>query len=438
MTKAFVIGHPIEHSRSPLIHGHWLKEHGLAGSYERIDVAPEDFAGFLNSFADQGFVGGNVTIPHKEAAFAGRRPPHARGPSASARSTRSGSRTASSSATTPTSWASWPISTTPRRRLGAGRRDALVIGAGGAARAVVAGLQERGIGAIVVANRTAGKADEVVRDLAVDAPEGAGGTGALRTIPFEDLARAVGGGGAHRQHDLARHGGPAAARPRSRGAAGRTRSSPISSTCRSRRRFCADAEARGPADRSTGSACCCIRRCRVSQRWFGVRPEVTPDLRGARSPPISETGAMTFVLGLTGSIGMGKSATAGMFRERGVPVHDADAAVHAPLSRRGRAADRRGLSGRRRGRRGRSRGPRRRWCSASPTRLRRLEAIVHPLVRAEESLFLRARRRAARRWRCSTCRCCSRPAAETPLRRGAGGHGVRRRSSASGCWPGPA
>ncbi len=39
--RAFVVGHPIRHSRSPLIHGHWLAEHGLNGSYERIDVAPD-------------------------------------------------------------------------------------------------------------------------------------------------------------------------------------------------------------------------------------------------------------------------------------------------------------------------------------------------------------------------------------------------------------
>ena len=97
---------------------------------------------------------------------------------------------------------------------------------------------------------------------------------------------------------------------------------------------------------------------------------------------------MTVVLGLTGSIGMGKSATAGMFRELGVPVHDADAAVHGLY--RGRAAplieaafpgtvvdgtvDRGRL------------GP---IVLGDPAKLRRLEAIVHPLVRAEEAAFLR-------------------------------------------------
>src|SRR5829696_1985309 len=69
MRKAFVVGHPIQHSRSPLIHGAWLKKYGIAGSYERIDVSPSDFPEFLRTFAMRGFVGGNVTIPHKESAF---------------------------------------------------------------------------------------------------------------------------------------------------------------------------------------------------------------------------------------------------------------------------------------------------------------------------------------------------------------------------------
>ena len=96
---------------------------------------------------------------------------------------------------------------------------------------------------------------------------------------------------------------------------------------------------------------------------------------------------MTFVLGLTGSIGMGKSATAAIFRRFGVPVHDADAAVHALY--RGPAAplieaafpgtvaegvvDRAALG---------------RVVLGSPERLKQLEGIVHPLVRAQEEGFL--------------------------------------------------
>jgi shikimate dehydrogenase len=68
--KAFVIGHPISHSRSPLIHGSWLAEHGIDGSYEAIEVTPEDLPEFFERLRSGEFVGGNVTIPHKEAVFA--------------------------------------------------------------------------------------------------------------------------------------------------------------------------------------------------------------------------------------------------------------------------------------------------------------------------------------------------------------------------------
>ncbi|MFD0936362.1 shikimate dehydrogenase, partial [Methylobacterium trifolii] len=70
MRRAFVVGHPIAHSRSPLIHGHWLARHGISGSYARIDVAPDAFSEFVRGLPGSGFAGGNVTIPHKEAAFA--------------------------------------------------------------------------------------------------------------------------------------------------------------------------------------------------------------------------------------------------------------------------------------------------------------------------------------------------------------------------------
>ncbi|MBO1906081.1 dephospho-CoA kinase [Microvirga sp. 3-52] len=96
---------------------------------------------------------------------------------------------------------------------------------------------------------------------------------------------------------------------------------------------------------------------------------------------------MTFVLGLTGSIGMGKSATADLFRRLGVPVHDADATVHrlyrgraAPLIEKAfpgtvidRAVDRARLGA---------------AVLDKPERMKQLEAIVHPLVREEEESFL--------------------------------------------------
>src|SRR5690606_18918771 len=68
--RAFVIGHPIAHSRSPLIHGHWLAQYGIAGSYEAIDVAPDGLGDFFGRLRSGEFVGGNVTVPHKEMACA--------------------------------------------------------------------------------------------------------------------------------------------------------------------------------------------------------------------------------------------------------------------------------------------------------------------------------------------------------------------------------
>ncbi|WP_421725593.1 shikimate dehydrogenase [Bauldia sp.] len=67
---ACVIGWPVSHSRSPTIHRFWLESLGIAGDYILQPVEPETIASFFASFADAGFVGCNVTVPHKEAAFA--------------------------------------------------------------------------------------------------------------------------------------------------------------------------------------------------------------------------------------------------------------------------------------------------------------------------------------------------------------------------------
>lgn len=69
MIKACVIGWPISHSRSPLIHGYWLKQHGIDGSYTRQPVEPEALPTFLSRLAENGYAGCNVTIPHKENTF---------------------------------------------------------------------------------------------------------------------------------------------------------------------------------------------------------------------------------------------------------------------------------------------------------------------------------------------------------------------------------
>lgn len=159
--KAFVVGHPIGHSRSPLIHGYWLRKHGLEGSYERVDIAPADFADFLRSFQDEGFRGGNVTIPHKQAAFRLADTLTERARRLQAVNTLwvedgciHGDNTdelgfiASLDQALGSDW---------DREI----RTVLVLGAGGAARAVIAGLLDRGLERVMIANRTLARAQDL-------------------------------------------------------------------------------------------------------------------------------------------------------------------------------------------------------------------------------------------------------------------------------------
>ena len=69
LVRACIMGHPVAHSRSPMLHGYWLRTLGIEGAYEFADVAPEDFETFFRGLGANGFAGGNITIPHKEAAY---------------------------------------------------------------------------------------------------------------------------------------------------------------------------------------------------------------------------------------------------------------------------------------------------------------------------------------------------------------------------------
>lgn len=68
LRRACIMGHPVAHSRSPLIHGYWLRALGIEGAYEFKDLRPEEFGPFVQNLEKHGYVGGNVTAPHKEAA----------------------------------------------------------------------------------------------------------------------------------------------------------------------------------------------------------------------------------------------------------------------------------------------------------------------------------------------------------------------------------
>ena len=159
MTKAraaCLIGWPAAHSRSPLIHHYWLRSLGIEGGYNIEAVPPEGFAAFVMRLSRHGFVGANVTIPHKERALA-LTMPDARARAVGAANTlwyESGELRSTNTdiegfinnldACAP----GWDKAT-----------DALVLGAGGSSRAVVFGLVERGIKHVHLANRTLERAE---------------------------------------------------------------------------------------------------------------------------------------------------------------------------------------------------------------------------------------------------------------------------------------
>lgn len=160
--KAFVTGYPISHSRSPLIHGYWLNKADIAGNYEAISVPAESFHTFMDQLkagTNGGFVGGNVTIPHKEAAF---------------RYADRNDEIVEELGAANTLWLEDGLihatntdgygftANLDQRHAGWDKTDrAVVLGAGGASRSVVQALRNRGISEIHVVNRTLDRAREL-------------------------------------------------------------------------------------------------------------------------------------------------------------------------------------------------------------------------------------------------------------------------------------
>lgn len=152
---ACLIGWPAAHSRSPLIHHYWLRTLGIKGGYIIESVPPEDVAEFITYLAHRGFVGANVTIPHKERALALSVPDERAKAVGAANTLWYQGDTLYSTNTDIEGFINnldacapgWDAAT-----------DALVLGAGGSSRAVIFGLIERGIARVHLANRTMARA----------------------------------------------------------------------------------------------------------------------------------------------------------------------------------------------------------------------------------------------------------------------------------------
>jgi shikimate dehydrogenase len=160
MPRLAVIGHPVAHSRSPVMQNAALAELGLAGgwSYEAIDLAPAEFERRVGAMASEGFAGANVTVPHKHAALALADLPSEVAGEIGAANTLTFAEGEIRAHNTDAGGFLAALPAFP------GGKRALVLGAGGAARAVVWALEGEGA-QVDVWNRTAQRAEEICAEL---------------------------------------------------------------------------------------------------------------------------------------------------------------------------------------------------------------------------------------------------------------------------------
>jgi shikimate dehydrogenase len=160
---AGVIGFPVAHSKSPRLHGHWLAKYGLQGHYVPLHVAPEHLSNTLKSMPNMGFVGCNVTIPHKEAALSLAQNVTDTARRIGAANTlvfRDGEIHADN--TDGIGFIENLRQNAPNWRADAG--PVLVIGAGGAARAILVALLDAGAPEIMLTNRTPDRASALAAE----------------------------------------------------------------------------------------------------------------------------------------------------------------------------------------------------------------------------------------------------------------------------------
>jgi shikimate dehydrogenase len=176
--RAGVVGWPIEHSRSPTIHRYWLKELGIPGNYDKFAVRPDEFPQFADKIGKDGFLGANVTVPHKEAAFdvCDRRTDVAEALGAVNTLWREDGQLWGDNTDVAGFLANLDEATPGwDERKG----SAVVIGAGGAARGIIYALVSRGFERIAVFNRTQTRAEALAQHFG----------DSTVAMPWGDLAR---------------------------------------------------------------------------------------------------------------------------------------------------------------------------------------------------------------------------------------------------------
>jgi shikimate dehydrogenase len=262
---ACVIGWPAGHSRSPLIHNYWIEQHGIAGEYRKEAVPPDQFSAFVASLAARGYVGANVTLPHKETALARSRP-DARAKAVGAANTLWLDQGELRSTNTDVEGFLANLDAAAPH-WDRGLAAAVVLGAGGSARAVVFGLVERGVERVHVVNRSIERADELRRRF--------GGT--VHPVGWDDANRLIGSAGLLvNTTSLGMKGQPALpidiARLPAHAVVADLVYVPLLTD------LLAAARARGLAT-ADGLGMLLHQAVRGFALWFGVHPEVTGELR---------------------------------------------------------------------------------------------------------------------------------------------------------------
>tara|TARA_B100000214_G_C23956592_1_gene623163 strand:+ start:472 stop:1311 length:840 start_codon:yes stop_codon:yes gene_type:complete len=152
-----IIGYPAKHSRSPKVHGYWIDKYAIAGDYRSEEIPPEDIDQFISNLAANGYVGANVTMPHKDVAFRLSQPDRKAQRIGAANTLWLDGEVLRSTNTDGDGYVKSLESIMPKWNQGLSR--AIVLGAGGASRAIVLALLGYGIPSIYVINRTPAKAE---------------------------------------------------------------------------------------------------------------------------------------------------------------------------------------------------------------------------------------------------------------------------------------
>ncbi len=152
-----VIGYPAKHSRSPLIHNYWIKQHGIDAEYRIEEVPPDGFAELIRTLSERGYVGANVTVPHKQAALAWSEPDERARAVGAANTLWYVDGALRSTNTDAEGFLANLDSSTPG--WDRGLESAVVLGAGGSARAIIFALLQRDVQRVHVVNRTRARAE---------------------------------------------------------------------------------------------------------------------------------------------------------------------------------------------------------------------------------------------------------------------------------------